>query len=136
MSTATLGYLLAIAIQLTGYLPPDKLPTVVGHDTGFFLATVCGGRPCSARAYTIGRTIHIDDTLSPADIRTQGLVLHELVHVLQGYNSDRHHDCAEYIHNEREAYLVQAVFLAEHGLNMKVGNILHQYHCYKEVSNE
>lgn len=115
--------LLLAAEGLTGYQRPAEPPTVVLTSHEALERAACTG-PCPVLGWFDNRhTIYLDDRLDPTgDLRAQSILLHELVHYLQreaGAFPDQP-GCEAWASREREAYLVQARWLARQGVEGSV----------------
>ena len=115
--------LLVVAQTLTGYGPPAEPPTVALISHGELEQAACD-RPCEVYGwYPFGATVYLDDRLDPLrDIRARAILLHELVHYLQnqhGAFADQP-ACVRWAMREREAYLVQARWLAKHRVKFRM----------------
>ena len=83
--------------------------------------------------YAGGPRLYIDQRLDPrADMLAASVVVHEMVHFLQGRSRQspspakgaaygEHPDCSNAIEMEREAYAVQGEFLLRNGVYQTVG---------------
>lgn len=115
--------LLLVAQTMTGYGPPDEAPTVTMMSQGELAEIACDG-PCEVYGwYPFGATVYLNDRLDPVrDIRARAILLHELVHYLQnehGAFSDQP-PCVGWAMREREAYLIQARWLAKHRVGFRM----------------
>src|SRR5690606_23890487 len=109
--------LLIVAQAMTGYAPPASPPEVIFLPHAALERAACRS-PCEVLGwYPYGDAIYLDDRLDPVgDVTARGILLHELVHYLQqsagAFSTEA--DCAAWMRREREAYLVQARWLARH----------------------
>ncbi len=113
--------LLSWAVTLSGYPPPGIVPEVTPIPPAELHQRVCKGAPCAALAMLLPDEdrILVDERLNlEHDTEAQGLLVHEFVHFLQrraGKMDRTDLSCEERMSLEREAYIVQARFAAEHG---------------------
>jgi len=122
--------LLSWAVVLSGYPAPERTPEVLPLAPESLHQRACGDiRPCSVVALLVPGSdeVLIDARLDfENDTEAQSLIVHEFVHYLQrlaGRMDDQHMDCEQRVALEREAYLVQARFAAEHGSGSRVAAI-------------
>lgn len=113
--------LLAWAVTLSGYPPPGAIPEITAIPSSQLHERVCPGAPCSVLAVLLPDEdrILVDDRLDlEQDTEAQSLLVHEFVHFLQrraGKMEQADMTCEQRIGLEREAYVVQSRFAAEHG---------------------
>jgi hypothetical protein len=113
--------LLSWAVTLSGYPAPGVVPEVTPIPPGELHQKVCKGAPCSALAVLLPGEdrILVDERLDlEQDTEAQSLLVHEFVHFLQrraGKMDEPDMSCEQRIGLEREAYIVQSRFAAEHG---------------------
>ena len=114
--------LLSWAVTLSGYPAPGVAPVVEQVSHAELVTRVCAGQePCNALATLLPDEdkILVDDRLRIAnDTESQSILVHEFVHYLQqraGKMRNKAMSCEERVALEREAYVVQSQFAAEHG---------------------
>jgi len=119
--------LLSWAVTLSEYPAPEHPPAVVALPPEQLHQRVCGDvRPCAVLALLVPAAdeVLIDARLDiENDTEAQSLLVHEFVHYLQrlaGRMDAGDMSCEERVALEREAYLVQARFAAEHGSGSRV----------------
>lgn len=134
--------LLAWAVALSGYPAPEAPPVIERVPHAFFVAHACGGHECRVHGwYAGGRVLYLHDRMDPqADIVAASVVVHEMVHYLQGI-ARRHGlppegaaygerpDCPDAIAMEREAYAVQRQFLLMNASISPVGGAIARVGC-------
>lgn len=126
--------LLSWAVSLSGLAAPIQEPVVIQVPHRFFVEQACGGKECAVLGwYAGGRNLYVDDSLDPEhDLHAASIVVHEMVHYLQG--TARHNglpaagaayldepSCVAALQMERDAYLVQRRFLFDNGSAQSVG---------------
>lgn len=126
--------LLSWAVTLSGLPAPEQPPEVIRVPHAFFVEKACGGQECKVYGwYAGGRQVYLDERMDPQeDLLAASVVVHEMVHYLQGVH--RNHGipaagaaygelprCSEAIDLEREAYAVQREFLLRYGVYQPVG---------------
>jgi hypothetical protein len=119
--------LLSWAVTLSEYPAPTDAPLVLPLPPEELHQRVCGDtRPCAVVALLMpdADEVLIDARLDvESDTEAQSLLVHEFVHFLQrraGRMANPDMGCEERVALEREAYLVQARFAAEHGSGSRV----------------
>ena len=110
-----LASLLIFAQSATGYALPEDPPWIAFAPHAELPA---GGmqRPCKIYGwYPRGKIIYLDDRLDPVhEVRARSILLHELVHYMQQVHGafSGGSECENWSRREREAYSVQARWLA------------------------
>ncbi|WP_282606046.1 hypothetical protein [Pelagibius sp. Alg239-R121] len=111
--------LLLFAQSFTGYAPANDRPDVVFVAQAELQRQACK-TPCEVFGwYPYGGKIFLDERLNPVlNIKARGVLLHELVHYLQEHNSayEDNTPCMNWALREREAYRVQASWLARQNI--------------------
>lgn len=106
---------------LSGYPVPDVYPEVHQLPRAQLEARVCASG-CAIKAYYIkGEGVFIDETLDiEHDPRARSILLHELVHHLQGVTGkfDSFPECDAWYAGELEAYRIQNQYLHRGGWNI------------------
>jgi hypothetical protein len=106
---------------LSGYPVPDTYPEVHPLPRAQLEARICASS-CSVKAYYIkGEGVFIDETLDVEhDARARSILLHELVHHVQGVTGkfDSFPDCDAWYARELEAYRIQNQYLHQEGWNI------------------
>ena len=137
--------LLSWAVTLSGYPTPAQTPEVVRVAHAFFVENACGGSECKVYGwYAGGSKLYVDERMDPnADTLAASVVVHEMVHYLQGIArnggipargaayGDRP-GCAAAIEMEKEAYGVQREFLLRYGVYRPVGLSMARVDCAAE----
>ena len=116
--------LLSWAVLLSGYPAPAEVPDVVAVPSSVLADKACSGdRNCKALGWFGGGVqVLLDERLHPdSDMLAASIVVHEMVHYLQGQSGAFGHDCASAVQAEREAYAVQKEFLLRNGVFGYVG---------------
>jgi hypothetical protein len=111
--------LLSWVHAVAGYPIPATAPMVQFASHQFLVDTMCGGVDCPvAGMYLYGNTVYLDDRLDVEDNPFhQSILLHELVHYLQKHSGlFAPPSCTTWVAAEREAYRLQARWLAERQL--------------------
>ncbi len=134
--------LLSWAVTLSGYPAPAQPPEVVRTPHAFFVDNACGGRECKVYGwYAGGSKLYIDERMDPqTDILAASVVVHEMVHYLQGISRNggmpakgaafgERPTCSAAIDMEREAYGVQRAFLLQSGTFRPVGLSMARVGC-------
>ena len=122
MSAEALGQLVAelfAAIKmLSGYPVPDSQPPVHVLPRAQLEAMVCQG-PCGVKGFYLkGKGVFIDEALDLSNsVKAKSILLHELVHYLQGATGkfDSMPDCHAWYAREYEAYHIQNQYLRWEG---------------------
>lgn len=137
--------LLSWAVSLSGLPAPAEPPVVIAKPHSFFVQNACGGRECRVYGwYAGGRELYIDEKMKPEDdLLAASVVVHEMVHYLQGtarnggtpargaaYNEKP--GCEAAIDMEREAYGVQREYLRRYGSIQQVGISMARVSCNAE----
>ena len=125
-----LSFLLAFAMQMTGYPPPAQIPRIDIHEQAWFERD-CPRAHCSARMATIGNVIAVSSDQDMDRPATQALLVHELVHVLQNHAYGPATDCVERTRREREAIMAQVLYLNrwKTTAHVNIAQVLKQYRC-------
>ncbi len=136
------GVLLSWAVTLSGYPPPAQPPEVVSVPHSFFVKNACGGHECKVFGWYAGGTrLYVDDHMDArSDLLSASVVVHEMVHYLQGIARNggvpakgaaygERPGCAAALAMEREAYKVQRDFLMRYGSYTPVGVSMAQVGC-------
>lgn len=92
----------------------------------------CNGRDCKVLGWYpgAGEVIYVDDRLDYRDnLFHSSIVLHELVHWLQGQAGTLLLDCASSIDAEREAYHIQQLYLTAYGAYHPPGMVIPMLRC-------
>lgn len=112
-----LHQLYVVTIGRAGIGVPEKAPRVyaVSKDT---MTEIACHRECEAKGFQAGDSIFYRDDLNPLDPQDMGVLVHEFTHYLQWKRYGNPKDCVDKANREREAYQVQAEFLAKAGLMM------------------
>lgn len=133
------------AVSLSGLPAPAQPPEVVAEPHSFFVENACGGKECRVYGwYAGGRKVYIEEHLKPdEDLVAASVVVHEMVHYLQGtsrnggfpargaaYNEKP--GCEAAIDMEREAYAVQREYLRRYGSIEQVGISMQRVNCKPE----
>ncbi len=110
--------LLVAAQLLTGYEAPDHAPAIEFVSHAELERKACDS-PCEIYGwYPLGGTIYLDERLDPLNnLAARGILMHEIVHFLQesaGVYAEET-PCVAWTLREREAYVVQARWLARQG---------------------
>jgi hypothetical protein len=110
------------AIKLmSGYPMPATLPEIHQLPHAQLEARICAGN-CSVKAFYLkGDGVFIDDALDlQHDLRARSILLHELVHHVQGVSGrfDSLSDCDAWYAREFEAYQIQNRYLHQEGSNV------------------
>ncbi|MGA2549757.1 MAG: hypothetical protein ABSF50_06375 [Burkholderiaceae bacterium] len=126
--------LLSWAVTLSGYPTPAQQPEVVSVPHAFFVEQACGGHECRVYGwYAGGRKLYLDERMDPQnDLLASSVVVHEMVHYLQGLARNggvpargaafgERMSCPDAIADEREAYGVQKEYLLRYGVYQPVG---------------
>jgi len=127
------AWLIAFAVAITGYLPPEHFPVIVTRPVAWF-DTHCTARHCAGRMITHGNKIIIaadqDILNNPA---AQALLVHEIIHILQANAYGKATSCAERLRREREAIMGQVIYLSRlHPVSrVDVGLVLRGYECQR-----
>lgn len=137
-----IAVLLSWAVTLSGYPMPTAEPEVVSVPHAFFVEHACGGHECKVYGwYAGGSKLYIDQKMDPRnDIIAASVVVHEMVHYLQGIARNggvpatgaafgERPGCLEAIGMEREAYGVQRDFLLSNGSYRPVGISMARVGC-------
>lgn len=111
-----LASLLIFAQSATGYALPEDPPRIAFAPHAELERAACS-RPCKIYGwYPRGKIIYLDDRLDPVhEVRARSILLHELVHYMQQVHGafSGGSECENWSRREREAYSVQARWLAE-----------------------
>jgi hypothetical protein len=103
---------------LSGYPVPDAIPPIHSVPQAELAARVCG-QPCAVQGYYLaGEGVFIDQALDvEGDARARSILLHELVHHLQGMSGrfDALPACTGWYARESEAYRIQNEYLQRSG---------------------
>jgi len=108
--------LIAVAHAFTSYAMPADLPELRFVPQAELQEAACD-RPCQIYGwFPPGTTIYLDERLDPlGNVAARGILLHELTHFLQqsagAYREQP--GCEAWAMREREAYRVQAKWLAQ-----------------------
>ena len=134
--------LLSWAVSLSGLAAPIEEPVVVSKPHSFFVQEACGGQECKVYGwYAGGRNLYIDDRLDPEnDLLAASVVVHEMVHYLQGTERNdgmpaggaafgEMPSCSDAILMERQAYGVQREYLLNYGSIQPVGVSMARVGC-------
>ena len=99
-----------------GYALPEDPPRIAFAPHAELERAACS-RPCKIYGwYPRGKIIYLDDRLDPVhEVRARSILLHELVHYMQQVHGafSGGSECENWSRREREAYSVQARWLAE-----------------------
>lgn len=108
--------LLVATQSISGYPMPAEPPAVEFLAPETLQERVCG-KPCAVLGwYEHGSSVFLDESLYPlTDVRSQAILVHELVHYLQEDNGafGVPPTCERWVAREREAYNVQYRWLKE-----------------------
>jgi hypothetical protein len=119
--TQLLVQLFAAIKLLAGYPMPQTFPEIHQLPRPQLEARICAGS-CSVKAFYLrGEGVFIDDALDPErDLRARSILLHELVHHVQGVTGrfDSLPDCDAWYAREVEAYQIQNRYLQQEGSNV------------------
>lgn len=134
--------LLSWAVTLSGYPAPAQMPEVISVPHSFFVANACAGHECKVYGwYAGGSKLYVDERMDPqAEIVAASVVVHEMVHYLQGISRNgglpakgaaysENPGCSAAIDMEREAYGVQREFLLRYGVYRPVGMSMARVGC-------
>jgi hypothetical protein len=106
---------------LSGYPMPAALPEIHQLSHARLEARICSSA-CSVKAFYLkGEGVFIDETLDlEHDLRARSILLHELVHHVQGVTGrfDSLPECDAWYAREIEAYHIQNRYLHEEGSNI------------------
>lgn len=110
---------LFIAIKMmTGYPVPEVQPAIHRVEHAQLEAIACSN-PCGVKAlYVQGEGVFIDRSLDlEGDLTARSILLHELVHHIQGTSGrfDAVPACVGWYAREREAYAIQNRYLLRQG---------------------
>jgi len=108
--------------RLSRYAPPPEYPELVYLPTEDINRLACKGSCSVLGHYAGGREIYLDERLKPlTNLFDRSVLLHELVHYLQGLEGSHHVDpadtaddaqkCRLWYKREREAYAIQEAYL-------------------------
>lgn len=136
------GVLLSWAVTLSGYPAPAQPPEVISVAHSFFVENACGGRECKVFGwYAGGSKLYIDERMDPSkDLLAASVVVHEMVHYLQGVSRNggvpaggaafgERPDCGAALDMEREAYAAQREYLLRYGVYRPVGASMARVGC-------
>lgn len=108
--------------QKTGMSVPKvgdpNFPNVVFVTQQFLNGMVCKNRNCNAEAATKDATVFLVNGLDVSTVEGEGILYHELVHILQFHNFGRNPDCKSWIKREVQAYQLQDEFVSAKGLDV------------------
>ncbi len=111
--------LLTAIHALSGYAVPASLPAMQSLPHSELEARVCPRNGCGVKAFYIqGEGIYLDDALDPAaDMGARSILLHELVHYVQGVSGKfaAMAPCRGWYAKEQEAYSIQNAYLRSQG---------------------
>ncbi len=137
-----LSALLSWAVTLSGYPAPAQPPEVISVPHSFFVEKACGGRECKVFGWYAGGTkLYLDERMDPSkDLLAASVVVHEMVHYLQGVARNggvpaqgaaygERPGCSAAIDMEREAYGVQREYLLRYGVYRPVGMSMARMGC-------
>ena len=139
--------LLSWAVTLSGYPAPTEPPVVVPKPHEFFVEQACHGQPCKVLGwYAGGRNLYIDEKLDPQDTFASSIVVHEMVHYLQGVARGDDElkggaafsiapSCEQAVKWERQAYAVQREYILRYGSYLPVGASMLHVHCEPGEAN-
>jgi hypothetical protein len=109
LSREQVAVVYAIAYGHVGGQLPQSSPRIILVDRVLLQAMRCGGAECGVRGWTRGADIFLDQALDFSDpAGGAGVLLHELVHFLQGARWGPARDCFDNLERERQAYRIQA----------------------------
>ena len=108
--------------KLSRYAPPPEYPEVIYLPTPELNRLACKGTCSVLGHYAGGRQIYLDDRLQPLkNLFDRSVLLHEVVHYLQGLQGSHYVDpadtgddaekCRLWYQREREAYAIQEAYL-------------------------
>lgn len=134
--------LLSWAVSLSSYPFPMIDPEVVKMPHSFFVDNACGGNECRVYGWYAGGTrVYVDEQLDiENNLVSASVLVHEYVHYLQGMNRNNGHvaigaafgekpGCIAAIEMEREAYLIQNLFLLKNGNLNRMGVSMERVSC-------
>ena len=128
--TQLLVQLFAAIKLLSGYPMPAVFPEIHQLPRAQLEARICAGT-CNVKAFYLkGEGVFIDEALDlEHDPRARSILLHELVHHVQGVSGrfDSLPDCDAWYAREFEAYQVQNRYLHQEGSNVSyhMGGYVH-----------
>ena len=125
--------LLSWALHLSEFqAPAGQCPEIQRVSHGELERRACSGRPCKVLGWYPGSgdVIYVDDRLDiDNDLFHSSIVLHEIVHWLQGHAGTLLLGCAQSIAAEREAYHIQQQFLNAYGSYHPTGTVVPMMRC-------
>lgn len=125
--------LLSWALHLSTFeTAPGRCPEIdrVSHQQ--LEDQACGGRDCKVLGWYpgFGDVIYVDDRLDVENnLFHSSIVVHELVHWLQGRAGTLLLDCARSVAAEREAYHIQQLYLTAYGSYHPPGMVIPMLRC-------
>lgn len=125
--------LLSWALHLSTFeTAPGQCPDIESVSHQQLEERACSGRDCKVLGWYpgFGDVIYIDDRLNiEDDLFHSSIVVHEMVHWLQGRAGTLLLDCARSVDAEREAYHVQQLYLTAYGVFQPLGMVLPMLRC-------
>ena len=124
---------------LSGYPLPDVYPPVYRLPQAQLETRICAGS-CRVKAfYLFGEGVFIDEALDVEhDVRARSILLHELVHHVQGVTGrfDSLRDCDAWYAREFEAYQIQNQYLHQEGSNVVYHMSGYVHDCVVEADDK
>jgi hypothetical protein len=133
--------LLSWAETLSGFPPPQVVPTVEFVPQAFFDKHACNDRPCHVWGWypNTGRSVvyvheaareMIADGSDPRGLLAASIVVHEFTHYLQAVDRGfASYKCEDALVLEHQAYAVQNAFIGAYGRLVPVGVSMHTASC-------
>lgn len=105
--------------MLSGYPVPESPPPIHRLPRAQLEALVCSGSTCGVKGFYLkGQGVYLDADLElDKDVKARSILLHELVHHVQGVTGkfDSMPDCHGWYAKEYEAYAIQNKYLRWEG---------------------
>ncbi len=124
--------LLSWVFTLSDFEKVEGCPQVSKVSHAWLEEQACDGRKCKVLGWYPGDgdVVYVDDRLDlERNTLHTSILLHELVHWVQGKTGALSQTCEHSIAAEREAYAIQREYLAKYGIYSPTGSVVPMLRC-------